>query len=141
MPLNPSQVANNWANGMAQAGEKIRQGIQAVTESPTHLAARSIDRMVAGIQRAAAEGKIQRGLEAVSLEDWKRAALEKGVGRVGAGATAAKPKMQVFFEEFLPHLERGQAALASMPRGDIEANIARANAMMRHNATFKRTRR
>jgi hypothetical protein len=67
--------------------------------------------------------------------------LEKGIGRVASGAQAAKSKMQDFFTDFIPHLEAGVRELQTMPRGDLEANIARANAMMRHNAKFRRNRR
>jgi len=139
--LNATQIANNWSNGMSAAGEKVRAGIQAVTESPTAKAARRTDAMLAGLQRAIADGKVQRGLEAVSLEDWKQAALNKGVGRIAAGAAAAKPKMQEFFTQFIPHLEAGMRELENMPRGDVEQNIARATAMMRHNAKFRMARR
>lgn len=139
--LSPAQIAANWASGMANSTEKMRNGINAVTEAPTAKAARAVDRMVAGVQRAAAEGKIQAGLEAVTLEDWKRAMLDKGLGRVASGAQGAKGSFQDFMNEFIPHLQAGQRELETMPRGDLEANIARANAMMRHNARFRRTRR
>jgi len=141
MPMpNAATIAQNWANGMGAAGEKIRAGIQAVNESPTAKAARRVDAMIAGMQRAAAEGKIQRGLEAVSLEDWKRAALDKGISRIAGGAQTAKPKVQEFFQEFIPHLQAGLQALEAMPRGDVEQNINRATAMMRHNAKFRKSR-
>lgn len=135
-----AQVATNWRNAMAGAGKKLTDGVNAVTEAPTAKAARRIDAMVAGVQRAAADGRIQRGLERVSLEDWKKAMLDKGAGRVAAGAAAAEPKMRAFMEEFLPHVQSGVNKLQSMPRGDIETNIARAVEMMRHNASFRRSR-
>lgn len=136
-----AQVAANWRNAMANSGQKLTAGVQAVTEAPTQKAARRVDAMVAGIQRAAADGRIQRGLEAVSLEDWRKAMLEKGAPRVAAGAAAAEPKMRDFMQEFLPHVEAGVRQLESMPRGDLETNLARAMQMMRHNASFRRNRR
>lgn len=137
---NAGQIATNWRNGMASSGEKLKAGVNAVTESPTAKAARNIDRMVAGVQRAAQSGKTQRALERVSLEDWKKSMLEKGAARVASGAAAAVSKVQDFFQEFIPWLEAGQRKLESMPRGDIEQNIARAVEMMRHNSQFRRTR-
>lgn len=142
MPLpSPSQFAKNWRSGMANSGEKLKAGVQAVTEAPTAKAARRIDAMVAGIQRAAADGSIQRGLERVTLEDWKQAMLQKGAGRVAAGAAAAEGTVADFAGEFLPHLQAGMNKLQNMPRGDLETNLARANEMARHNATFKRGRK
>lgn len=138
MPMpSPATVAANWQRGMANSSEKLKQGIQAVTQSPTAKAAQRIDAMVAGVQRAAASGKTAAALNAVSTEDWKKAMLEKGVPRVAAGASAAQPKFQAFMSRFLPHLQSGLAQLESMPRGDLETNINRANAMMRHNAQFR----
>jgi hypothetical protein len=138
--VSPTQAASNWANGMANSSQKLTAGINAVTVSPTSLAAGRIDAMVAGIQRAAASGKIAAGLNAVSLQEWQQAMLTKGVPRVAAGAQAAKNKVQAFFTQFLPYLQQGVQALQATPRGDLETNIARAAAMMRHNAQFRYTR-
>lgn len=136
----PQAAANSWANGMSNATEKIKAGVNAVTQSPTAAAAAAVDRMVAGIQKAAASGKIQASLLAVSTQDWKDAMLNKGVPRVASGAQAAKPKMQAFLQQFLPYLQSGvQQIDATMPRGDLETNIQRAALMMRHNAQFRKT--
>jgi len=135
------QVSQNWVNGISQSTEKIRQGIQNVTESPTEKAIKAIPRMVQGIQQAAANGKIAAGLQRVSLDDWKRAAIDKGVPRVAAGAAASQSKFADFMSQFLPHLQSGMDRInREMPRGNTEQNINRAIAMMRHNAQFRRTR-
>lgn len=136
--LNPQQAAQNWQRGMAGSGEKLKAGVQAVTESPMEKAALAVDRQVAGVQRAAMEGKTQARLRAVTLESWKRDMLEKGAQRVAAGAATAVPKVSAFFSEFFPHLQTGMAQLP--PRGSLEENIARSAAMQRHNATFRRSR-
>ncbi len=133
----PQQAANNWARGMANSTEKIRTGIQAVTESPTAKAAARADAYAQGVQRAVAERRYQDGLEAVTLEDWKRASLEKGVNRIAGGAEASKPKFANFMTEFLPHVQAGVAQLPE--RGTTEQNIDRAVQMMRHNAKFRRS--
>lgn len=132
------QIATNWRNGMANATDKMKAGVNAVTEAPTAKAARNADRMVQGIQRAVADGKWQAGLNRVTLQDWKDDMLNKGIGRVAGGAAAATSKVQDFWQEFGPHLEAGVRQLESMPRGDLETNIQRAAAMMRHNSQFRR---
>lgn len=139
MAMNAADIASRWQNGMAGASEKMRQGIDAVTTSPTEKAASAVDRMLAGLQRAIAEGKVQRGLRRITLEGWKKAAKEKGIPRVASGAAAAKPNVQDFFQEFIPHLEGVVRGLESMPRGDLEQNIARASFVMRENAKFRRS--
>lgn len=141
MALTPQQVAANWSQGMAGATEKIRRGVEAVTESPTEKAVAAIPRMVQGIQMAAASGKIQAGLRRVTLDDWKQSMLQKGVGRVAAGAAASQSKFAQFMEDFLPYVMQGRDRLnREFPRGNTEQNIQRAVQMMRHNAEFKRSR-
>jgi hypothetical protein len=141
MMPNAQTVANSWAQGMSTAGEKIKAGVNAVTESPTAKAAARADAYMAGVQRAIASGKWQSALQAVTLQDWKTAMNDKGVTRIAAGAAAAKPKFQQFMTEFLPYLQQGVQQLSSMPRGDIETNIQRAVSMMRWNSGFRRAGR
>jgi hypothetical protein len=95
--------------------------------------------MLAGIQEAAASGKIEAGLRRVSLEDWRSKMIEKGIPRIASGAQSAKSNVTDFWQSFLPWLESGQRKLESMPRGDLEQNIARAIEMMRHNSQFRRS--
>ncbi len=135
---SPTELARKWAKNLGSAGESIKAGVNAVTESPTAKAARQVDAYQQGVLRSVADGKYQAGLRRVTLEDWRKAMLEKGAPRVAAGASAAIPKMENFLGEFLPHLEQGQRLLESMPRGDISQNIARAVAMIEHNSKFRR---
>lgn len=136
MPMpTPAQAAKNWQAGMANSGEKLKAGIQAVQESPMEKAAAAADRYAAGVQRSVSDGTYQAGLRAVSLQQWKDAAINKGVNRVASGAAAAVPKMQAFLERFLPHLANVVSGLP--PRGDMETNIARATQVMRGNAQFR----
>lgn len=135
---SPQQIADKWAARTANAGQAYADGIRAVTESPTQKAAAAADRYAAGVQRAVSSGRFQGGLLRVSLQDWQRNAIEKGQNRLATGVNAAKGKMSQFLAEFLPHLAQLDSVLASMPRGGLEENIARANAVMRHNAQFRR---
>lgn len=136
----PAQAAAAWQTGMQNSTQKIQAGVNAVTVAPTQAAAAAADRMLAGIQRAVSSGKWQASLQAVSLQDWKTAMLDKGVNRIATGAAAAKNKVQAFLTQFLPYVAQGKQQLdATMPRGDLEQNIARAAYMMRHNAQFRKS--
>jgi len=138
--VNPQQAADNWARGMQNATERIRQGVMNVTVAPTERAAAAIPRMVEGIQRAAADGRIAAGLRRVSLEDWRSQMLDKGLTRVGTGATAAKPKMAAFMGQLLPYVSSGLNQLnSSTPRGDLGQNVARMNAWVQYMAQFRRS--
>jgi hypothetical protein len=138
MNQNAMEVARRWASRLGGSMESIRSGVQAVTVAPTERAARQQDAYLAGIQRAVTDGKYAAGLRRVTLADWQNAMLNKGLSRIGSGATAAIPKVESFMQEFLPHVAAGQAKLESMPRGDINQNVQRAIAMIMHNASFRR---
>lgn len=133
--MSPQQIADRWASGLAGSTEKIKAGVMAVQVSPTAKAADAIDRQVAGVQAAAASGKTRAALLAVPLQSWQQSFLNKGVARISTGATAAKPKFAGFMQQFLPVLSSAVQALP--PRGDLEANIARQNALTRAIANFK----
>jgi len=136
MPMpTAADASKSWAAGMASSTDKIKRGIMAVTESPTEKAANAVDRQVQGVIRAAQSGKTAGSLRRVSLQEWKDAAIQKGLNRIGAGATQAQGKFTNFMSQFLPFLQQGVQSLP--PRGDLEANINRATQMMRHNAGFR----
>lgn len=134
---NAAAVAARWAQNLGAATDKIKAGIQAVTQSPTAKAAANANNYLLGVQRAVSSGKFQASLQAVSLQDWQNAMINKGLTRIASGATQAQPKMQAFMSQWLPYEAAGVAQLASTPRGTIDQNISRAVAMMRYNSQFK----
>lgn len=134
--VNPSQAADKWSRRLSGATEDIRAGIERVQSAPGQAAARKRQKWETSVRDAGE--KWQRNVSRVSLEDWKRKALEVGLPRVAQGAQANVDKTQAFFEEFLPHLDRGVASIEQMPDNTIEDRINRSVAMMRHNAGFKR---
>ena len=135
-----SEFARKWARNLGQATESIKSGVMAVQVSPGEKAARNVDGYLAGVNRAVADGKYQAGLRSFTVDEWRTATLTKGLPRIASGAAAAVGKVEQFLTEFMPHLESGQRMLESMPRGDLEQNLARMTAMARHNAKFKRSR-
>lgn len=135
---SPAEVAAKWARGLAGASATITAGVNAVTESPTAKAARQADAYIAGIQRSVASGKWQRGLGRVSAQDWKDSMIKKGIPRISSGASAAQPKFESFMGELLQYIDTVKSQLASMPRGDIETNKARAMFVIDQMSKFRR---
>src|SRR5579859_5527607 len=128
-------IANNWATRLGQSTSKITAGVQAVTVSPGAAAARQADVWAANV--AAAKAKWQRNVAAVSLQDWQQAMTQKGIGRIGAGATAAEPKFAAFMSQLIPHIQSGLTKLP--PRGSFDQNVNRMNQWANHMHSFKRT--
>lgn len=126
MAKDPAQVAQNWANRLGASGDKIKQGVDAVTIAPGQAAARQAT--VWQQNTTAAAGKWARNTAAVSLADWRTAVETKGIPRIGAGAAAAVPKMTTFMSKLLPFVANAKASLPA--RGSYEQNKTRALAMM-----------
>jgi hypothetical protein len=133
---NPQTSAQKWASNLGAATTAIQNGVAAVTVSPTSKAAQAVDRMVAGVQRAAASGKIANALNAVSLQSWQQSMTQKGIPRIATGAQAALPKFQAFLTQLIPFQQAGLAQLP--PRGDINQNIQRMTAWAQYMSTFKK---
>ena len=132
MAKDPQAAAQRWAQNLAGAGDKIREGVNAVQVSPGTLAARQAD--VWASNTAAAKQKFARNVGKLQLGDWQASMNNKGVNRIAEGAQQAQPKMAAFLTSFLPHVEAGVRSLP--PRGGLEQNITRMTAMVRHNAKF-----
>lgn len=134
---NPQSISQKWQTRLSGATQEIQAGIQRVNVAPGQAAVAKKDKWLNNVQ--ASQEKWARNTGRVSLSDWQAAALNVGVPRIAQGAQAKVGKVESFLNDFLPHLERGQAAVKAMPDNTFEARVQRAVAMMRHNANFKRS--
>ena len=137
MAKTPSSVTNKWATRLAGSGEQIREGVQAVTEAPGAVAIRRKDKWVQGVNRAGTDGTFERGNQSYTLEEWKRATTEKGIGRIQTGAMAAKGKVEAFMSQWLPAMDEISRRVAAMPHGSLADAQARANFAIEHNANLR----
>lgn len=138
MPVrsDAATAADRWATGMSNAGAAMRRGVSAVQTAPNALAAQAVDKWLNRTQMA--RDKYVRRNQSVSLQQWQGAMTSYGIDRVAQGAQAKKPKFASFMTEFLPYLKAGVDQIAGMPKNTLEDSIARASAMIRHNAGFQR---
>lgn len=121
--LDPAQAAQNWVTGLSQAGTKIQQGVQAVSEAPGVKAARNAQGYINGVQ--ANVQKWQRKVAAVSLGDWVTAMTQKGVPRVAQGAQAAQPKFAAALGPLFQYMQSGLGQIDNMPNDSPAARDAR----------------
>lgn len=139
MAGNPQAVAAKWVRGMQNSTESIRDGVNAVTQAPGVAAAAAVELWA---QRTlAAKQKYATRVAAVGLDEWKRKMLGVGLSRVSEGAAANEGKMAAFMSEFLPFQEQVTQTVRSMPKGSLEASIARMTAQVRGTAQFRRSGR
>lgn len=137
--MNPGEYAEKQIRRLSAAGPDIRAGVAAVSENPCDKAADKADDWQAAMTLPRTRARFEAGLRRVSLADWKSKMLDVGLGRVAQGAEAARPKMEKFASEFLPHVYDGAEKVKAMPGLTLEDGIARATAMIRHNAEFVRS--
>lgn len=129
--LSPQEVAAKWKQRTSAASPDYVKGVRGVTENPAAAAAAKSDKWLMSIQEAAANDRFRKGLQRVTLQDWQKAAAEKGGQRIAAGVQGAETRVSTFLQGFLP----AQAAITNqtkaMPSNTLQDRIAR----MVHQAT------
>ena len=129
--VNASEYAEKWSRRTKASTEDYRRGVERVTKAPGELAAAQADLMARKVQEAINSGKWQRAVAGVSLQEWQKAATEKGAGRIAAGVDNAQGKQVQMAEKLLANVDRAVAAANATPRGDFEANMTRMVAFAR----------
>ena len=137
--LTASEFAEKWQRRLSAAAPDIQKGINRVDVSPTEKAAVKQDKMLANITAAVQSGKWAAGLRRVTISDWKKAAIEKGIPRISQGVTGATGKVTDFASQLLPFQDSLQSQIASMPDLTLEDSINRMNTWVRGMAKFKRS--
>jgi len=136
--LTPEEAASKQASRLKGATEDIRRGIDRVTTAPTQLAAAKQDKMKTNLNASIDNGTWKKGLQAVSLEDWKSKARDVGVNRIAAGIDAAHAKQVGFYGKLLPAVDAAKSKIASMPDVSLEDNINRMTTYIREMNKFKK---
>lgn len=130
--LDPAQMAATWVQqmGSPQTQTRYKNGVQAVTTSPTALAAspEATQNYLNGIQQAVASGKRQASLNAVSLQSWQSTTINKGAPRLGTGAAASQNKFQTAMTKWAPIYTQISQQVAQMPKGGLANAVARSQA-------------
>lgn len=85
MATNPAAVLAKYKRNTANAADDLKIGINAVTVAPTQKAAAAVDKYARGVQDAVSSGRFVNGCNAVSLQDWKDASINKGVRNYQVG--------------------------------------------------------
>ena len=138
--LTPSEAREKHAKNLKASIEEIRKGIDRVTVAPGTQAAAKQDKMQTRLNEALSSGKWARRVAATTLEDWKRAAKDKGVSRISGGIDAAASKVESFYSELFPYEESLQGKVKGMSDVTLEDSISRAETWMRGMAQFRRSR-
>jgi len=136
--LTAKQVTEKHARRLKGAVEDMRIGVDGVSVNPMDKAIKKIPKMRANLIKAIDEGKVERGMKRVSLDDWKNAMIDRGIPRVAAGVDAAAGKIEDFYDELLPHIDKVKTEVDRLPDVSLEDSINRMGTFIRGMAKFKR---
>lgn len=133
MPKNFKPVAasvDKWKRRVTAAGPDYSTGVQNAQNWAANAVA-AAPRRNAGLQRAIANGAIDRGIQAVGDAGWRAGAMSKGVGAYTANAPAAAAKYQAGLTKAMNYQQAAQAATDGMDTSTLEGRIAKASAWQR----------
>lgn len=139
MPVRSTsaQAVEKWLANLGQANSRMQSGAMSVQVAPGQAAAAAADKWLARVTQS--KDKFKQRVGSVSLQDWQNSYINVGIPRVSQGAQAKQGKFLSFFDQYLPYLQAGLQTIDKMPNVTLEDGIARATAMIRYNAKFKRT--
>ena len=126
--VSVQQAVEKWQRKTAASGQDYINGVNSVTQAPGQAAAKNVQGYINGVNAAVQSGKWQQNVAAVSVDDWRRAAVEKGAPRLAQGVATAGPKMTAALDRVFPMIDRAQQEISGMDRSTPEARIARSGA-------------
>lgn len=136
--LTPEEFQEKHARRLKAAAPDIRVGLERVTVSPTSLAAKKVDKMRQHLLEKIDDGTWARRLEGVSLEEWRRKAIDVGLGRIATGIDGSREKVISFAGQLLPAIDSAQAKIKTMPDITLEDSIGRMTTFIREMSKFKK---
>jgi hypothetical protein len=128
---NAQQWLTKWGTNLAAAGPYITQGVQRVTQAPGIAAAAAQDRLLANFTQSVTSGAWAARTSAVPLSAWQQAMTQKGIPRLQQGITQAQQTKTASITSFLSAVDAAVADTNTLPKGGLEANIARSAAFQR----------
>jgi hypothetical protein len=132
--LDPQAATSKWVTNLSGATTAITAGVNAVTEAPGVAAAKQVNVWLQRIQQS--QQKWAKNVAAVSLTEWQDSMTKLGIPRIAQGAQEKQGKYAAFATKFFPYLQQGVNQVKAMPKGTLAASIARATAMIQHNAAY-----
>ena len=135
--LTAEQYAEKQARNLKNSLPDIRMGIERVTQAPGIAAAAAQPRMKDNLNRSIDDGRWAAKVRGVTLEEWKNAALNKGVDRIAAGIDQAHDKQVQMAGRLLAAVDSSAAKSNAMPKGTIQDSIARMTTFVEDMHKFK----
>lgn len=139
--LNAAQWLDKWSRRLNAAGPDIQAGVDRTTKDPGALAAAAAPLWTARLNDPAVQASWKANVAKVGAAGWKDAMKQKGIPRLQTGTSRAVATKTARITSLLSAVDAAVADANAHPRGDINANLQRANtfALSMHNRAPKRT--
>jgi hypothetical protein len=95
--------------------------------------------MLTNLTQAVQSGKWEAGLRKVTLQDWKKQIIEKGIPRINQGVQGAQGQVADFAGQLLSYQDTIKQEIERMPDMTLEDNINRMTAWVRRMSQFKKS--
>jgi len=123
--LTPEGYAEKQARNLKNSIQDIRDGINRVTVSPGAQAVARQDKMRTKMLESIDSGRWAEKTRGVTVDQWKSAALDKGVDRIASGIDAAHDKQVSMAGRLLPAVDAAASKARSMPKNTLQDSINR----------------
>lgn len=137
--LSPQNISQKWLTNLSGAQQSMQQGVQAVTVAPGQKAAAAQALWLARLQ--ASQTKWANRVGAVTLAEWQQSMINLGIPRAIQGAQEKQSRYTAFIQEYASFLQSQVPAIQAMPKGNLQAGIARAAAMITASYNWGQARR
>ena len=138
--VTAQQWLEKWSRRLTAAGPDITAGVNRVQTAPGVQAAAQAPLMLQNLTTSVQSGAWAARVSAVPLQQWKDSMNNKGIPRLQTGVAQALQTKQQSIQTFLSAVEAAVADTNSLPRGGLEANIAR-SAMFQRSMSARAPRR
>lgn len=126
--ITAQQFWERWQAGMNNSADRMRTGVQAVTQAPGERAHAAKDKMRAKWLASVDGGDWGMAMLDVTLQQWQQAMIQKGIPRIADGVRGAQGRVTNFATQLLAYEQQLQATVRAMPKITAADSKARMNA-------------
>lgn len=130
------ESGKKWDGAIGRAAEGYRTGVATTTDWAEKAGSEAAESLYGQrLQSAIAERARQKGVQAVSNEQWRSKAVEKGAARIGPGMMAAKADYR---KGWSPYQSAMEALVLTPKSADPIQNVKRVEDVVRKMVETKR---
>jgi uncharacterized protein YaaR (DUF327 family) len=134
--ISETDFAKKWGDRLKGATSEIRDAVQKLDKDPGALAIAQQEKLLAKVTEAIKSGKWAKKRAKVTLDDWKKAMLNKGIPNISTGVDNATSKVQDFAKKLLEYEKSQITEIDKLPTVTLEDSIRKMTEWVRRMAKF-----